>query len=173
MDYRRATAADAPALAEMNWLLIRDEGHRNRMTVPELEARMTGWLCGGYEAVVFEEAGAPAGYALYHRDPEFVYLRQFFVRAEFRRRGVGRAAVGWLRARAWGAGSRVRVEVLVGNAAGVAFWRAVGFADYCLTLEQDGGGGGAATRAEPPLHPTVPAGEPRGTVPRRAGPPAA
>jgi GNAT superfamily N-acetyltransferase len=102
--------------------------------------------------VVFEDIGAAAGYAPYRRDAEFVYLRQVFVRPEYRGRGVGRAAVGWLRARARGADSRVRVEVLVGNAAGVAFWRAVGFVDYCITLEQDGGAGGAA-RAEPSAAP--------------------
>ena len=38
MEYRFATAADAPVLAVMNQQLIRDEGHRNPMTLPELEA---------------------------------------------------------------------------------------------------------------------------------------
>src|SRR6478735_7182669 len=106
MEYRRATVADAPALASMNWQLIRDEGHRNPMTVPELATRMSGWLGGEYEAVVFEEGGQPAGYALYRRDPEFVYLRQFYVRRECRRRGIGREAIGWLRRHAW-CGGRV------------------------------------------------------------------
>ncbi len=137
MEYRRATIADAPALAVMNAQLIRDEGHRNRMSPAELEARMAGWLGGDYEAVVFEEAGRSAGYALFRRDPEYVYLRQFFVQPACRRRGVGRAAFGWLRRHVWH-GGRVRVEVLVGNTAGVAFWRAVGFGDYCLTLELEG-----------------------------------
>jgi GNAT superfamily N-acetyltransferase len=140
MEYRRATVADAPVLAAMNQQLIRDEGHRNRMTAAELTARMAGWLAGEYEAVLFEEAGRPAGYALYRRDPEFVHLRQFFVGPKSRRQGVGRAALAWLRRHAW-AGARVRVEVLVGNVAGVAFWRAVGFRDYCLTLESEGGSG--------------------------------
>jgi GNAT superfamily N-acetyltransferase len=134
MEYRHATAADVPALAAMNGQLIRDEGHRNPMTVAELADRMAGWLAGEYEAVLFEEGGPPVGYALYRREPAYVYLRQLFVRPGDRRRGVGRAAIDWLRRHAW-AGGRVRVEVLVGNAAGVAFWRALGFADYCLTLE--------------------------------------
>jgi len=42
MDYRFATSDDAPMLAVMNQQLILDEGHRNRMTVPELEHRMAG-----------------------------------------------------------------------------------------------------------------------------------
>jgi GNAT superfamily N-acetyltransferase len=138
MEYRRATSADAPTLAAMNGELIRDEGHRNRMTVAELTARMAGWLRGEYEAALFEEAGRPTGYALYRRDEEYVYLRQFFVVPDCRRRGIGRAALRWLWENAWGR-DRVRVEVLVKNAAGVAFWRAVGFADYCLTLELEPG----------------------------------
>lgn len=134
MNYRRATVLDAPALAAMNWQLIRDEGHRNPMTVPELTARMASWLGGEYEAILFQDLEQVVGYALYRREVSSTYLRQFFVLPECRRRGVGRAAIEWLRAHAWG-GGRVRVEVLVGNAAGVAFWRASGFADYCLTLE--------------------------------------
>jgi GNAT superfamily N-acetyltransferase len=134
MNYRRATVADAPALAAMNWQLIRDEGHRNPMTVAELTTRMANWLAGEYEAILFEDSGQVVGYSLYRRESEYIYLRQFFVLAEHRRRGIGRAAIGWLRQHAWD-GGRVRVEVLVGNASGIAFWRAVGFADYCLTLE--------------------------------------
>jgi hypothetical protein len=67
MTYRRATAADAPALAAMNWQLIRDEGHRNRMSQGELEVRMTQWLSGEYEAILFEEPEQTVGYALFRR----------------------------------------------------------------------------------------------------------
>jgi GNAT superfamily N-acetyltransferase len=139
MQYRPATPADAATLAAMNHQLIRDEGHRNPMTVAQLEARMAGWLGGEYQAVVFEDAGEAVGYALFRREPDHVYLRQFFVRPDHRRRGVGRAAIEWLQRHAWGLETRVRVEVLVGNAAGIAFWRAVGFRDYCMTLECEGG----------------------------------
>jgi GNAT superfamily N-acetyltransferase len=134
MEYRRANVADAPILAAMNGQLIRAEGHRNPMTLAELTTRMAGWLDGEYRAVLFEESEATAGYALYRRDPEYVYLRQFYVVPELRRRGIGRAAIAWLRENAWRC-ERVRLEVLVGNAPGIAFWRALGFKDYCLTLE--------------------------------------
>jgi hypothetical protein len=41
MNFRRATIADAPELAEMNWHLIRDEGHRNRMSrLPDSDPRV-------------------------------------------------------------------------------------------------------------------------------------
>ncbi len=138
MDYRMASASDAAALAKMNLLLIRDEGHRNRMSVAELEIRMAEWLAGEYSAVLFEETGQLVGYALYRSEAEYIYLRHFFVQPECRRRGIGRAALRWLHEHAWGNG-RVRVEVLVSNTSGIAFWRAAGFADYCLTLEMGAG----------------------------------
>lgn len=31
--------------------------------------------------------------------------------------------------------SRLRIEVLVGNTSGLAFWRAMGFDEYALTME--------------------------------------
>jgi ribosomal protein S18 acetylase RimI-like enzyme len=133
--FRHATIADAALLAQMNHRLIRDEGHRSRMTVPQLRDRMDEWLRGEYRAVVIELGGAAVGYALYRLEPEYVYLRQFYVEPEHRRRGIGRTALAWLRAHAWADAPRIRIDVLVGNAAGIAFWRTVGFRDYCLTME--------------------------------------
>ena len=61
MEYRFATTADAPVLAEMNRQLTREEGHRNPMPLPELVARMAGWLAGEYRAVLFADGGRPWG----------------------------------------------------------------------------------------------------------------
>ncbi len=137
MEYRFATAADVPVLAAMNEQLIRDEGHRNPMTLPELEGRMGEWLAGEYRALLFEEAGAAVGYALFRHDPDFVSLRQLFVAAGHRRKGIARGALVWLRANAWAGVPRVRIDVLVGNEGAIAFWRAVGFRDYCVTMERE------------------------------------
>src|SRR5580658_1893714 len=101
MTFRPATLDDCPALAELNHQLIRDEGHRNAMTVPELEQRMRGWLAGEYRAVIFEEAGAWVGYALYREQPDEIYLRQLFVVRQRRSQGIGRRAVGILRSQIW------------------------------------------------------------------------
>ncbi len=49
--------------------------------------------------------------------------------------GIGRKAMDLLRSKIWPKGTRLTVEVLVKNDAGVAFWRAVGCTDYSLTLE--------------------------------------
>jgi predicted acetyltransferase len=138
MQYRFGTIDDARVLAQFNHALIRDEGHRNPMTVEELETRMAGWISGEYKAVVFMDGESPVGYVLYRHDPEYIYLRQLFVIPEYRRCGVGRDAIQWLQKEVWGKNCRVRVEVLVGNRVALAFWRAAGFADYCLTLELEG-----------------------------------
>ena len=96
---------------------------------------MRGWLRDGYRAVIFEQAGRQVAYALYVEAPDRVHLRHFFVARDRRRGGIGRAAIGLLRGRIWPASKRLTVEVLTSNTAGVAFWRAAGYADYCLTLD--------------------------------------
>jgi predicted acetyltransferase len=135
MNYRMAVASDLGLLAEWNHQLIRDEGHRNPMTVPELQDRMKRWTQGEYKAVIFEENGAPVAYALYRQLPGEVHLRQFFVARDQRRQGMGRRAMEILFDRVWPKDKRLWVEVLCGNQAAVKFWRAVGYSDYSLTLE--------------------------------------
>jgi predicted acetyltransferase len=135
MTFRQATLDDGALLAELNHQLIRDEGHRNRMTVPELEQRMKGWLASEYAAALFENDGEMVAYALYRKQPEEIYLRQLFVARNRRRQGIGRQAVEILRSKIWPKNKRLTVEVLVQNEAAVAFWRAVGYKDYSLTLE--------------------------------------
>ncbi len=135
LNFRFATEADCPQLAEWNHQLIRDEGHRNPMTVAELEQRMRGWLAGEYRAVIFQHEADTVAYALYREQKAEIYLRQLFVIRSQRRRGMGRRAVELLRSQIWPANKRLTVEVLMANEASVSFWRSVGFSDYALTLE--------------------------------------
>ena len=135
MKYRFATDDDLDLLAEWNHQLIRDEGHRNPMTVLELRERMKGWLAGEYRAVVFASIAEAVAYALYRENATEIYLRQLFVRRDRRRQGIGREAVAILRSGIWPRHKRLTVEVLTANAPAVAFWRSMGYKDYCLTLE--------------------------------------
>ena len=132
---RRAILNDCAVLAELNHQLIRDEGHRNPMTIPQLEQRMKNWLASNYTAMIFEDDGAVVAYALYCEQPEEIYLRQLFVVRNRRRQGIGRQAVEMLRLQIWPKDKRLTVGVLVQNTAAVAFWHAVGYEDYSLTLE--------------------------------------
>jgi ribosomal protein S18 acetylase RimI-like enzyme len=101
-----------------------------------MAARMAEWLAAEYNAALFEDDAGVAGYALFRREAEHIYLRQFYVKPQRRRRGVGRAAIAHLLQHDWQDRARIRLDVLIGNEAGIAFWRSVGFADYCLTLER-------------------------------------
>jgi len=135
MTFRVATLNDCSLLAGLNHQLIRDEGHRNQMTVLELEKRMRGWLSGEYRAVIFEDAGEVAAYGLYREQPDLIYLRQLFVVRHRRRQGLGREAMEILRSQVWPKDRRLTVDVLVANQSGVAFWRSIGYTDYALSLE--------------------------------------
>jgi GNAT superfamily N-acetyltransferase len=137
LTFRKAGEADMPLLAELNRQLQIDEEHRLRMELSELVPRMIRW-CNEerYEAVLFERDGRVAGYALFRREPEHIYLKQFFVCRELRRQGVGREAIEWLAANVWNSAPAVYLDVLVHNQRGIAFWQAVGFRDYCVTMER-------------------------------------
>ena len=139
LTWKFAGVEDAGLLGAWNWQLIRDEGHRNPMSVEELTARMREWLGREYQALVYSLADQPVGYALYRLEAEEIYLRQFFVSSAQRRRGVGREGFRILREEVWPEGRRLSVAALCRNAPALEFWRALGFVDYCLTLELEPG----------------------------------
>jgi GNAT superfamily N-acetyltransferase len=134
LSWHDASESDIPLLAEWNHQLIRDEGHRNPMTVTQLSDRMREWLEGDYRAVVFSDR-EPIAYALFKSEPSNIYLRQFFVHRDRRRAGVGTAAFQLLQKEIWRTGVRLTVDVLCRNEEATRFWRKVGYQDYCLTLE--------------------------------------
>lgn len=134
LSWRTASDSDIGLLAEWNHQLIRDESHRNPMTPAQLAQRMHKWLHAEYRAVLFS-THEPVAYALYKKEETSIYLRQFFVRRDMRRSGLGRAAFSILKHEIWPSDIRLTVDVLCQNQGGVAFWRSVGYRDYSLTLE--------------------------------------
>ncbi|MFI5341893.1 MAG: GNAT family N-acetyltransferase [Candidatus Methylomirabilales bacterium] len=142
MEYCLAADRDLGLLAEWNHHLLRDEGHRNPMTVPGLRERMKGGLGDEYTAVIFGTTAEPVASALCREKTTEVSRRQLFVRRDRRREGIGRTAVAILRNHLWPRHKRWTVEVLTATAPAGAFWRSIGYKDYCLTLEilpeQDG-----------------------------------
>lgn len=136
MEYRTAVEDDLPLLAELNQQLIHDEGHANPMSVAELESRMRAWLARPYTAILFLDEGVVVGYALYRTDNTGIFLRQFFICRDKRRKGLGRTAMQMLFARVWPSGATVTLEALSANRAAIDFWHALGFDDYALTLRR-------------------------------------
>ena len=137
LKFRFAMESDVPWLAKMNLQLIHDEGHRNKMTLAELEQRMSGFLQKEYDAVITSLGLTDIGYALYRQDPEWLYLRQIFIKEEMRCKGFGSRFIEWLKNNPWKRCKRIRTDVLVDNIAGINFWKAVGFKEYCITLEAE------------------------------------
>lgn len=144
VEFRFATSADVPLIAEMNRELMQDEGHADVLDLGALEDRMRGWLAGEYRAVLFEQGGEVVAYALLRPEGVDTYLRQFFVRRHVRRRGVGREAIRILLATALAEAPRITLDVLTGNGPARVFWEAVGFREYAIAMELRPG------RARPP-----------------------
>jgi GNAT superfamily N-acetyltransferase len=138
---RRAGRADIPLLVTLNQQLLEDEGYPRGYSPEELTGFWEQWLGSDYQAVMFEQQGQTAGYALYRLDEEgVVYVRHFLVCRHCRRQGVGREALQRLRDKVWPSGMRIVLEVLLHNDRGLQFWRAVGFQDHALLLEYNNGG---------------------------------
>lgn len=135
VNYRFGIESDLDLLAEWNHQIIRDEGHRNTMSVRQLRERMKGWPEGKYKAVLFDIGSDPVAYTLHREGDQEIYLRQLFVRRGHRRQGIEGQAVGILRKQIWPPDKRLTVDVLKANEPAVAFWRSVGYTDYCFTLK--------------------------------------
>jgi ribosomal protein S18 acetylase RimI-like enzyme len=136
MQYRTATTSDVPLLARMNEHLRQDERSRWSLTMPQLEERMRRLLVDeGYIAILFEIDSESVAYALYRPVEGGIHLRQFFVSRDFRRQGVGRQAIEILLNHIWPPEARITLDVLVQNQQGQAFWKALGFSEYAVTLE--------------------------------------
>lgn len=137
MTWREATADDCPLLGTLNHQLIQDENHRCSLNEEELAGRMKGFLAGDYTAVLFDFDGQTVAYALFHPfEEEDLYLRQFFVARTHRRQGIGRTAVRLLFQKIFPPNRRVVVTALSANERALAFWSAVGFAEYCISFER-------------------------------------
>jgi ribosomal protein S18 acetylase RimI-like enzyme len=140
---RAATPVDAPELAQMNRQLIEDEGSRNPMSLAALESRMRQWLQEDWQVVLIYAESALAGYALFRVRPDDyfpqqsdVYVRQFFIRREWRKRGIGRGAFDLLARDFFPPDATLSLDVLANNPIGQRFWQGLGFQPYCFTLKR-------------------------------------
>jgi len=135
MNYRFAELADVPSLAEASMQFVIDTGASVRPHPAELERLWTQRLGTEDRAVLFEVDGRPAAYALYRPVGDIIRLEQFWVRREKRGRGIGRSAFLLLREEILAPGLRIQVEAPSGSTGAIAFFRAMGFGDYAVTLE--------------------------------------
>ncbi|MBR5973695.1 MAG: GNAT family N-acetyltransferase [Clostridiales bacterium] len=132
MRIEKCTIEDIQVLARMNKCLIEDERSSNPMNLSQLEERMQGFLLGDYDAYFVKDEDEIVGYALVDRTSDPLYLRQFYIEREQRRKHYGESA---FRALLEYLGTdRIDIDVLPWNEAGVAFWRSLGFTEKYVAM---------------------------------------
>lgn len=132
MILKKCTTDDLLRLAAMNKRLIEDEKSSNPMTLKELEDRMEGFITGEYNAFFFEEEGQIVGYALVRHTSDPLYLRQFYIEREQRRRHYGKQAFKLLMDHL--DTDVIDIDVLPWNEAGLCFWKSLGFTETCISM---------------------------------------
>lgn len=134
-----ATEADVPHLAELNRQLMEDEAHPYMLEADALSARMARWVAGEYHVLLFRDGPRVCGYAAWCAEDRGTYLRHFFICRDQRRHGLGRAIIARLRQDHFPKDQPLQLEAAIWNTDAIAFWRAIGFKDFGLTLEMKPG----------------------------------
>lgn len=133
---------DLPLLARMNRQLADDEGHRNAMTLEELEARFGQFVEQAWRIDLFLMDAEVIGYALHRYEPDpveptgrRVHLRQFYIVRDRRLTGAPRLAFRHLVKQRFSARERIYLDVIENNPGGKLFWSRNGFTPYGTIME--------------------------------------
>jgi RimJ/RimL family protein N-acetyltransferase len=127
------TDKDVELLAKMNKQLIEDEKADNLMDISQLESRMKDFLNNGYKAFFFINDKKTIGYALCDMTKAPVYLRQFFIKREERRKHYGKDSFKKLLEKL--EVKEIEIDVLKGNEAGIKFWGKIGFKEQSIRMK--------------------------------------
>lgn len=136
--------SDLQILAEMNKQLIEDEKSSNPMGIKELEERMREFLENTWEIDLIMKEAKIIGYTLYkyqedllNRDEKQVYVRQYFIRREYRNMGYGIAGIELLKKTRFKDVKRIEIDVLETNSEGKRFWDRAGFKPYYTNMRME------------------------------------
>jgi len=124
--------ADLDILASLNKQLIEDEQSDNKMNVAQLKERMHGFIHGEYSAYLFKDKDTIVGYALVKNTQSPIYLRQFFICREHRKKGYGTLAFNKLLEAL--KINTIDIEVLCWNKPGKSFWDSLGFKERSIYM---------------------------------------
>jgi predicted acetyltransferase len=125
IEIKKCTKNDIKLLTKMNKQLIEDEKANNLMDITQLENRMNDFLNNGYKAFFFIIEEKIIGYALCDITKEPIYLRQFFINREERRKHHGKNAFYKLLEKL--ETKEIEIDVLKWNEDGIKFWGKIGF----------------------------------------------
>ena len=132
MQIKDCSTADVPVLAKMNQWLIEDEKAETNLNLAQLEERMKGFISSEYRAFLFYDDQCVIGYALCNMSKVPVYLRQFFICRDERRKGYGKKAFQALLVQL--NIQEIDVDVYSWNKVGIAFWESLGFEKRCYNM---------------------------------------
>ena len=136
----KANDTEVDLLAQLNRQLDEDEPHPYPLPLSALGERMARWIGSGEsEVLLFRRGDRVTGYAAWRVEDRGAYLRHFFICRDQRRQGWGRAAMQLLRRDVFPKDLPVQIEASIGNKAGIAFWHAIGFEDFGLSMELKAG----------------------------------
>ena len=128
----KCSIEDISSLALLNKHLIEDEGSDNSMNVEELAARMRGFLNSDYNAYYIMEDETTIGYALIKHTSTPLYLRQFYIDRDYRRKHYGKQAFCMLLDHL--NTTEIDVDVLPNNETGLKFWKSLGFKAQYISM---------------------------------------
>lgn len=134
---RVGTEEDLELLAKLNKQLIEDERHDNTMNIEQLKVRMRQFIRTDYNAYLFEREDEMIGYALVDHTKKPLYVRQFFICRDQRRKRYGKLAFEMLLERL--DTGDVDIEVMHGNETGYAFWKSLGFIERSVYMRMKKG----------------------------------
>ena len=124
MQIKECTVEDAPLLAEMNKDSIEDEDPESNLSLPHLEERMRSFIKSEYKAFFFLADDKIVGFALCSKSSAPVYMRQFFICRDERRKGYGKQAFGLLLKHLGIKESEI--DVYAWNDSSTRFWKSLG-----------------------------------------------
>jgi len=125
MKIEKCTLKDVNQLALLNKQLIDDEKSDNPMNIKELEERMISFLTSSYDAYFFVIEENIIGYALVKNTCTPLYLRQFLIDRNYRKKHYGTKAFNALME--YLNVDSIDIEVLSWNERGILFWESCGF----------------------------------------------
>ena len=128
-----ATKNDIPDLSVMNKHLMEDEKFDRPLNDEDLNKRWNEFLgLDRYKVILFKLKNDIIGYAVIHMDQTPLYLRHFFIKREFRRKGYGTGSfhkmLDFLNT------TTMDLDVMSWNERGLQFWKSLGFTERCKIL---------------------------------------
>lgn len=136
MEIRKCTESDLALLAKFNKCLIEDEKSDNQMNEEELFQRMKEFINTEYDAYFFMEKEEIVGYALVKNSCLPLYLRQFYIDREYRRKHYGEQA--FYKLLQYLEVTTIDIEVLSWNEAGIRFWEKLNFRERSRYMRYSG-----------------------------------